>query len=261
MRLNKKDLRKIQYDFNSYSNRLLQADYNDYTGVLGKFLNYIDCTPIIVDYIKDCGACDWNLAEEVKEVQASYGSLIFSTGDTEEEEVRNVYAVLHHLVETNNSVYHGVAMGYSSSNRYQDKIRGFNDRFVMVLIRHVERFLTKVGIDMGLDDRIVYNVRVENGQAIFATDNATVNATNQVGVDVGELKKILAEVQTAASELAPEEQETVFEYLEVIETEATAEKPKKGMLRTAINALKAIKGVTEFGAAVAGLAEFVGELL
>ena len=83
MRLNRNELRKIQYDFNSFSNRLLQADYEDYTGVLGKFLKYIDDTPIILDYIMDCGSCDWDLAKEVQEVQASYGRMIFSTGDTE----------------------------------------------------------------------------------------------------------------------------------------------------------------------------------
>ena len=51
MRLNRKELRKIQYDFNSIASRLLQADFQDYTGVLGKFLNYIDSTPIIIDYV------------------------------------------------------------------------------------------------------------------------------------------------------------------------------------------------------------------
>lgn len=74
-----------------------------------------------------------------------------------------------------NSIYHGVAMGYSSSTKFQDKIKGFNERFIMVLIGHIERYLTKVGIDMGLDDKVVYNVTVHKGQAIIATDNASVN--------------------------------------------------------------------------------------
>lgn len=39
-------------------------------------MNYIDSTPIISDYIHDCGSCDWNLESEVKEVQGSYGRLI-----------------------------------------------------------------------------------------------------------------------------------------------------------------------------------------
>ena len=147
-------------------------------------------------------------------------------------------------------------MGYSSSSSYQDKIKGFNERFVMVLIRHVERYLTKIGIDMGLDDKVIYNVTVQSGQAIIATDNATVTATNQVGVDIGELKKLIADVQSAANTLTSEEKETVSECLEVIESEVAAEKPKKGMLKTAMGTLSAIKGATEFGAAVAALVQF-----
>ena len=54
MRLNRNELRKILYDFNSFSNRLLQADFQDYTDVLKKFLNFINNTPIIFDYILDC---------------------------------------------------------------------------------------------------------------------------------------------------------------------------------------------------------------
>ena len=261
MRLNRKELRKIQYDFNSIACRLLQADFQDYTGVLGKFLNYIDSTPIIIDYINGCGQCDWDLAKEVNDVQVSYGRLIFSTGDTDEEEVRNVYAVLHYLADNGNSVYRGIAMGYSTSKNYQDKIRGFNDRFVMVLIRHVERYLTKVGIDMGLDEKIVYNVTVENGQAIIATDGSTVTATNQVGTDGGELAKLIAAVQSATGSLPPEDKEAVMESLEVIEAEASAEKPKKSMLKTALATLNAIKGVADFGAAVAALIQFVAPLL
>lgn len=261
MRLNRKELRKIQYDFNSFSNRLLQADFEDYTDVLGKFMAYIAKTPIILDYILDCGTCDMDLEEEVNEVQSSYGRLIFSTGKTEDEEVRNVYAVLKYIVEQDISIHYGIALGYSSSNSYQDKVKGFNERFVMVLIRHVERYLTKVGIDMGLDEKIIYNVTVEKGQAIIATDGSTVNATNQVGTDGSELAKLIAAVQAATGSLTPEDKEAAQESLEVIESEASAEKPKKSMLRTALATLNTIKGVAEFGAAVAALAQFVGQLL
>lgn len=261
MRLNRKELRKIQYDFNSYSNRLLQADFSDYTDVLCKFLKFIDDTPIIIDYIVGCGNTNIDLKKEVAEVQQSFGRCIFSTGDSEEEEVRNVYAILHYLSETNNSIYLGIAMGYSSSQKYQDKIKGFNERFVMILIRHIERYLTKVGIDMGLDDKVIYNVTVRDGQVNIASDNATIMATNNVGIDASELRKLVESVRTNCETLSPEAQETVSECLEVIESEATAEKPKKSILRTAINTLKTVKGVAEFAAAVTALVEFVSSIL
>lgn len=254
-------MKKIQYDFNSYSNRLLQADFHDYTDVLGKFLGFINSTPIIFDYISDCGQCDRNLDAEVKSVQSSYGRMIFSTGDTEEEEVRNVYAVLQYIVEKSIAVHYGIGMGYSSSNKYQDTIKAFNERFVMVLIRHIERYLTKVGIDMGLDDKITYNVTVKDGQVIIATDHANVTATNTVGTDTGELAKLIAAVRGASEGLNSEEKEIVADSLEVIATESSAEKPKKGMLRTAIAALKNINSIAEFSEAVVALVEHIGPLI
>lgn len=259
MRLNRKELRKIQYDFNSFANRLLQSDFNDYTDVLGKFLNYIDSTAIIIDFINDCGKCEWDIAEEVKEVQTSYGRVIFSTGNTEEEEIRNVYATLHYLVDTNNSIYYGVAMGYSTSKGYQDKIRGFNERFVMILIRHIERYLTKVGIDMGVDEKTIYNVTVQNGQAIIATEGSTVNASNQIGIDGGEIARLIAAVQETTDSLTPDDKESVIESLEVIEAEMSAEKPRKSFLKTALTTLQTVKGVTEFSAAVVALVQFVSQ--
>ena len=265
MKLNRKDLRKIQYDFNSFSNRLLQADFRDYTDVLGKFLDFINRTPIISDYIADCGQCEWDLEDEVKQVQSSSGRMIFSTGNTDEEEVRNVYAVLQYIVEKSIQVQYGIGMGYSSSTKCQDVIKAFNERFVMVLIRHIERYLTKVGIDMGLDEKVVYNVTVQNGQAIIANDNANVTATANVGLQKDELKQLIDAVRASANTFDVEEKETVSDSLEVIEAEATAEKPKKGMLKTAITALNNVKDtvkcVAEFGAAVTALAQFVEPLL
>ena len=262
MKLNRKELRKIQYDFNSCSNRLLQANYEDYADVLGKFVNYIDSTPIISDYIHDCGSCDWNLESEVKEVQGSYGRLIFSLGETDSEEIRNVYAVLRYLVENNSSVYLGVAMGYTSSSKWQDKIKGFNERFVMVLIRHVESYLTKVGIDMGIDEKNIYNVTVQNGQAIIANDNSSVMATTNIGATANDIEQLIDAVRTKMDTLtSDEDKEAASESLEVIEAEVISEKPKKSMIKTAIASLQAIKGTVEFGSAVAALIQFVGPML
>lgn len=262
MKLNRKELRKIQYDFNSYSNRLLQADFQDYTETLGKFLKYMESTSIINEYVKDCGSCDWNLEEEVQEVKNSYRQCIFSLGDTDKEEVRNVYATLRYLVDKNDPIYCGVAIGYSSSSKYQDKIKGFNDRFVMVLIRHVERYLTKIGIDMGINEKNVYNVTVQNGQAIIANDNSSVTATTNVGVTANEIEQLIAAVRGKMDTLtSDEDKEAASDSLEVIEAEVISEKPKKSMIKTAIASLQAIKGTVEFGSAVAALIQFVGQML
>lgn len=146
-------------------------------------------------------------------------------------------------------------------NKRQDKIKGFNERFVMVSIRHVERYLTKIGIDMGIDEKNVYNVTVQNGQAIIANDNSTVTATTHIGVNANELERLIAAVRTKMDTLTDTDKETASESLEVIEAEIVSEKPKKSMIKTAITSLQAIKGVAEFGAAVSALIQFIGSML
>lgn len=261
MKLNRKDLKKIQYDFNSVSNRLLQADCNDYLNVLKKFISFLDSSNIICDYIVSCGECTQNLDEEFEEVRSGYGRVIFSTGETDEEEVCNVYAILKYITEKNILVHLSVAEGYSSSNKFTDRIKGFNNRFVMILIRHIESYLTKVGIDMGLDEKIVYNVTVRDGQAIIASDNAVVNATNTVSVNSEDFLKLIEAVRDCSVGLSPEDQESAQESLEVIEAEASSDKPKKSMLKTAIAVLKGVKGTVEFATAAAALIEFIQTIL
>lgn len=262
MKLSRNDLRKIIYDFNSLSNRLLQANFDDYNGVLEKFVKFLSETDIIHDYIVDCGECDQDMDAEFKEVQSH--TAIFALGNTVEEEVRTVFAILRYVVEHDIDVYYGIGMSYSHSNKFQEVLKDFNDRVTMVLIRHIEAYLTKVGIDMGVDDKIVYNITVRDGQVNIANDNASISASNVVNtVDVEELAKLICNVKEASQTegLTDEEIETMESSLEVIEEEAKSNKPRKGFLKTAVAGIKAIKGTAEFAAAVVALVQFIQPLI
>jgi len=262
MKLNRAELRKIIYDFNSISNRLMQVDFEDYKAVLLKFIDFIKNNEIIYAYIKDCGECEQDLEKEFQEVGGSYGQAIFSLGHLDEEEVRNVFAILCYIAEKNIEIHYGVAMAYSSSGKFQDKIKGFNDRVVMVLIRHIERHLTKIGIDMGLDEKVTYSITVESGQVNIANDNSTINATNTVNeIDIEKLAELIQIIRNNAGSLSEDDEEMLASSLEVIKEEANASVPRKGFLKTAISGLKTIKGTAEFAAAVAALIQFIQPLL
>lgn len=261
MKLNRAELRKTLYDFNSISNRLMQANFQDYTDIVKKYVAYLKKTPIIYEYICDCGECDQNLQKEFSKIGSSYGKEIFFLGDEPEEEVRNVFSILNYIAENSIKIHFGVAWGYSTSNNYQDIVKGFNYRVVMVLIRHIETYLTKIGIDMGLDEKTNYIITVNNGQVNIANDNSVINADNVVGIDDAQLAELLKDVRGAASGLSEEDAETLASSLEVVETESMSEKPRKSFLKTAIASLKAIKGTVEFGAAVATLIQFLQPLL
>lgn len=261
MRLNRTELRKIIYDFNSISNRLLQADFGDYTGVLAKFIGFITKTPIILDYVQDCGECGQDLEQEFKEVSASYGRCVFDLGDTDEDEVCNVFSILNYIVNNNIQIHFGIADGYSSSNKYQDRVKGFNNRVVMVLIRHIESYLTKIGIDMGVDEKVTYSITVHNGQVNIANDNAIINATNTTGLDTERLSELLQAVKINANDLSKEEKEILDNSLDVIVEESKSAQPRKSFIKTAITGIKMLKGTAEFAAAVGSLITFLQQLI
>lgn len=258
MKLNRAELRKVMYDFNCIANRLMKAEFEDYGGVLKKFLAYLDNCPIIHAYLDDCGSPTIpDIKMEVDEVAKSYGQNIFSTGFTAAEENANILAVLRYL-DDNIGYIRSVTLGYSDSKKYNDKVKAFNERFVLIMIRNIEGYLTKMGIDMGLDENVKYNITVTNGQVNVATDAATINAIVNNGVDGEKLQNLLAEVLKACSVgLSEEDAETVHGSLEVIQEELTKPKPRKGFIQTAITALNAIKGTAEFAAAVVALVQFV----
>ncbi len=263
MKLNKLELKKIIYGFNSISNRLMQANYNDYNWVLMKFVAYLRENEIINDYIVDCGECEQNLPQEFQEIMQSYGQARFSVGPTDKEEVRDVYAILLYIIDNDIEVYSRIALSYDSSRNYQDKIKSFNERFVMILIRHIETYLVKVGIDMGLDEKTSYSITITNGQINIANDNSTINATSKVNAeDTAKLLELIEAVRGVSKSLATEQDRDILATsLEIISEEFATEKPRVGYIKNAISGLSAIKGTTEFMASVATLINFIQSVL
>lgn len=262
MRLNRKDLKKISLDFLSLSSRLLQADFRDYNTVLCRFTKYIAETDIIKDYINDCGKCELDLEEAFKLVQSS--RYTFDLGSTYEEEVRNITAILNYIVNNDIKVAYKLGFAYSSSTKYQDIVKAFNERVVIILINHIENYLTKVGIDMGLDETIVYNITIKNGQVNIANDNAVIAANNLIEKnDINQLENLINALLLEASkcDFSEDETEIFRSSIDVIEEEAKSEKPRKSFIKMAVAGLKGIKGTAEFAAAITALAEFVLPLL
>lgn len=250
------------YDFNSIANRLMKAEADDYKGVLIKFLQFISDCPIIDAYLNDCGLPTiQDIEAEVNEVANSYGRSVFSTGETAAEENANILAILRNLAERKAVIAYSV-QSYSSSRKLNDIIKGFNERFVLIMIRNIEGYLTKLGIDMGLDESIQYNITVNNGQVNLASDNAVINATVNNGVNQEELQALISCVLSQSKTImSDEESETVRESVEAIQQELKQEKPKKSVLRGILTTLQNIKGTAEFLAAVAALVQFVQQII
>ena len=94
---------------------------------------------------------------------------------------------------------------------------------------------------MGIDEKNIYNVTVQKGQAIIANDNSSVTATTNIGATVNDIEQLITAVRTKIDTLtSDEDKEAASESLEVIEAEVISEKPKKSMIKTAIASLQAM---------------------
>ena len=260
MELNRIELKKIMYDFNSVSNRLMQANIDDYISVLLKFIRYIENDEIIWGYINSCGKCTQNMEKEFKEVSESFGSGIFSLGDTDDEEVRNIYAILKYL-EEHKGLLRSIIMGYDSSRKYQDMLRSFNKRVTYVLIIHIESYLTKIGIDMGVDETVKYNISVQTGQVNIAENNSSITATSSIRMNNDQIDRLIEKIKDISKNMPKEEKELINGHLNTIKSEMEKQTPEKSLLKTTISTLKYIKSGTEFLETVKELEELIRSVI
>lgn len=260
MEITKVELKILMKEFMTASSRVLRADYTIYDSELKRFIDFLENKPVIDKFIKSCGEPDYNVEEEVKEVAASYGNMVFSLGDTDESEVANIFAVTKYLALNNYGGRSCVYFGYSSSKKYQEKVECFGDRVLRILISHIENYLAKIGIEMGVDEKttIQFHIKdsnLENTQFNVATDGSTITST-QNNNPMQELDKLIKDLQDTLGGIGEENQQVVKDCIEVMET-LKEEKPKKGIIRMALTTLQGIKDTTEFAAAVAAIVQFV----
>lgn len=259
MKITKKELRVIMSSFNSISNRLMQAAYDDYLDVLKRFFAYIEENALLMEYINSCGGFDPQLEDAVNEVIKNYNT-VFKFSLDEEKEVSEVYSVIK-IVSKKEKIPPGLIMNYCSSSRsFADKLKEFNHRVVMILINHIDDYLKKVGIEMGMDENVVYNI---NGQQVnIANDSATITATqNNYGIDAGQLKDLISSMREAISpELSSEDTQDINECIDVIEGELSSAQPNEERVKDKFKILSRIDAGAKFASACCSLLTFADKV-
>ena len=257
--MNRIEVKKVMSDFNSISSRLFQADYYDYLDVLKKMLNFIESTELIKGFIDECGGFNADIEKVVDEVMTDYHSFFkFSIDD--KEEVSDIYSVIKVVCSRDyNNFPRGLLDGYSNSNKYADKLKEFNHRVVFVLINHIENFLKKVGIEMGLDNNVTYNI---NGtQVNIANDEATINAPQNIGINIDELQRLIAALRSEISnDISVDDKNDVNECINVIEGELMSGNPNKQTVKSQFKLLKRIDNSVKFASSCCSLLTFADKI-
>lgn len=241
-------------EFNTKANRLMQASLRDYMNILRKFIAFLETTEIIKEYIDRCGGYDLDIEEGVKEIHRDHNKY-FTLGDTEEDEVKIVYSLIKYMSVHYEEVPIMIIFAYSDSNKYADKLKAFNERFVMALISNISEHLKKVGIRMGMDENVVYNVN--GNQVNIANDNATINAVQNNGCNADELKVLIKTMREGlSSDLPCEDIHDANNSIDIIENELVSGNPNEEKVKTHFNLLKRIDSGVKFANACCGLLTF-----
>ena len=246
-------------DFNSISSRLFQANYDDYLDVLKKMLNFIESTELIKGFIDECGGFNAEIEEDVNNV-INESHCVFKFSIDDKAETSEIYSVIKIICTRDyKHMPFGLLNSYSRSNKYADKLKEFNHRVVFVLVNHIENFLKKVGIQMGLDNNVTYNI---NGtQVNIANDNATINATQNIGANADELQKLIVALRNDINEdMSANDKNDANECINVIEDELMSGNPNEQTVKSQFKLLKRIDSSVKFASSCCSLLTFADKI-
>ena len=255
--MNRKELKKISHDFNSISSRMMRVAFDEYNMVLKKFVDFIDKNEIIRNYIYLGYDTDYDVEKEWNLVVHKEGYM-FDFGPSSEQESYQIYAVLRYILDNIKAPHYSFHSIYGE-RMYQDNVKEFNDRVLLVLIGNVEDYLTKVGIDMGLDENVVWNVN--GGQVNIASDYATINAIQNNGDNGKELNDIIRGIMENLSDLKKEDADEIADIVEMAKDELTKQEPKVSRLRNCLTLIAPMftiaNGIPTLAANLQKLQEFI----
>ena len=258
--------KKTLYCFNHEANVLLRSSWEESPAPFKRFLDRIEAEPGIKAYLDDCIDNHipegFNAGKDVREVAGNPGTTFINFSTIPEEESAEVYLILKEMIAQN---IHGRSYFYytfASGNKFEDMYKGFLNKVVRRLIANITEHLTMIGIEMGLDsgDSVTNNFgSVHNLQMNQATDNSTINATQNIGIDEHALNKLIDTILSAAkTEIDDAETiEDVCDNVEIVRTQIESGEPKRGVLKSALGFLRGVNGGIQFAVAVAQLIQFM----
>lgn len=211
----------------------MRVQFDEYGTVLKKFVDYIESNEIIMQYIckGDTGEYD---AKKDWELVVTKEGYMFDFGPSVEEESFQIYSILKYINE-NIAVPYRSFFSIYGERKWQDNVKQFNDRVVLVLINNINDYLTGIGIDMGFDENIVWNVN--GGQVNIASGNAIINATQNNGLNNAELESIIKNILDNVSGLGKEDADTIIDSVEMIREEIMKPEPKRNIISNGIKLL------------------------
>lgn len=251
-KFDEKEYKKLSVNFRRVASRFIRSHFREANDNLARFLNFIEESPVINEFIQENNIEQFGIEDIIR--RRGYNDK-FKLPVRESDEIAFIYQLLKYI-QVNDLDYSNIAMGYNDGRKIQEAVDKFNNQVAKPLIDHIVSYLGEMAIDMGLDRKsgTQFNIRDFRGQINHAEGHAQISANQTYNeTKVEELKDIarkFAQALIEDSSILPQDKEDTLELVEAAVQEVESDKPKKVILKTAIEQVKNVREIAHTGSAV-----------
>ncbi|WHL23935.1 hypothetical protein QLH62_01935 [Streptococcus iniae] len=238
--------RKISLDFRRNSSNMLNTKYSDGLLYLIRFKEFIDKNDIIRQILEDIWTDlpkDFN--EELVSEDNNSGWRNFNIPIDESKHLKLCYDYLNKIIENNDDLA-GLSSTFflTSSKKFNDKIREFLKKAFKPLVDYIndqlsQKIMELTGVNQAMS-QITQNIENNYGTA-SAVGAGTISSVNNVSVtDVETVKKLCSDILIDLAGLnmfSEDDKEIIIDDIETIQSEVSADSPKKIKLKKAWNSI------------------------
>ena len=240
MEINKKELRKLSRRFRGLGSDVINADYREQIDLLREFIDYVDKTYLIRNYIESFKYNIDDLEESINNVYSSYGSQCLDLGSNAGRRLYLLYSTFKYILNTINFGWF-----YANSNKYQDMAQSFGNRMVYPFISVIEEYIKDIATDMGYDDNNKYEININSSgvQVNLASDNSYIDAMQNNYLNKNEINEEISKLESLLENIYDEDKRNILKgNMELIKEEVVKANPNKNLLKTSFNSLKFMIG-------------------
>lgn len=215
-----------------------------------RFIKYINCEPILFDFITKNSAVHFDIKEII---QSQRFNEKFNIPLEVNEEIAFIYQLLKYITE-NFDRYDTVSRAYASYKgaKIADSIREFNREVVKLLVNHITDYLEEKAIELGIDEKPNARVLIQGnvGQLNFSeTGNIQANQQNNSQNSNEEIislaKELIAILRDTKIGNAADKEDAIDFVEEATNSIESGNQPKPSVVRRARESLSKIRPVVE----------------
>ncbi len=250
--LTEQEYQKVSLNFRKIASRFLQTDFREADDNLDRFLLFIEESPAIYKFIQENNTKEYEIEELI---DAKHYNQKFKLPVRTSDEIAFIYQLLKGISE-NERTYLDIAIGYNDGNKLQDAVTKFNQQVAKPLIDHIVSYLGEMAIDMGLNKKLgtQYNINGFRGQLNHSEGHSSITANQMYSESKVEDLKDLSEKFVGEllkdEDISLTQKEDTIEFIEAAIQEVEAEKPKKALIKMAVEKVNEVKEVAAAGSTV-----------